>query len=281
MFEYLKTLFNGLNYCFFAGEGEGGGNGGEGDGDNTGSFNTDGDLHFAEMDEAISSNADHLAFAKRYNNLAEFVKGAYETKQKLGSSFRLPDDLKTLSDEQRAEIVSKAVSLRDVPENAEGYEYEIPDGLTKDEALDTAFRAFAHEHKMSKSDVKEIMSFYHQAQLSAMQKHGEDVARKVREAETQFRVRCGADYDKVMENIKRARMQVTEKLGLGYTNDKGELSSKLDDCLDKTGLGNKIPILQLLNLYYEDVLAEGEPIGAESGSEGQASSFFNYDKVDK
>lgn len=235
--------------------------------------------YYDEM-SGIKGNPEILEFAKKYKSAEEAIIGGFNAEKKIGSSFRLPSDLKTLSEEQRAELFSRVKTLRDVPDTPDGYEITTPEGLPHNENLESAFRQFAHERGWDKKDVSDLMNLYHQALLTSKAQQDEETNRAASQAETDFRIRCGSNFDKVMENIKRARMAISDELGFTYTNDKGELCSKLDDCLDATGLGNKAPILMMLNWIFEKNFAEGVPIVGSGAPAGEGSSFFDYNKED-
>lgn len=241
--------------------------------------------HFSDDMEMVKGNPEALAFAKKYNSAEECIMGGQNAEAKIGSSFRLPEDPKNLTDEQKGEILGYAKKFRDVPEKADGYEFEIPEGLPKNEALDKAFRAFAHERGWDKKDVKELMGFYHSALIAGREAETQKSVTDAAEARTQFQLLCaskGKTVEAAEENIKRIRFQAATELGLTYdtgtTDDNGNpiIGSKLDDALDAKDvagnrLGNQLPILQLLNYIHEKYEAEGVPVSASGGVEGGVS----------
>lgn len=244
--------------------------------------------HWSDNHEDIKSNTDLHTFAKRYKSEGELTKAAFEGRQKLSASFRLPDDLKTLSEEQRAEILNRVKGLRDIPKDAAGYAevIKIPEGYTKSDALVNAISAFAFERGWDKGDVAALSDVYHQALAVERDMFEETRAKKTAEAEMEFRARCGKDFDNTCKAVDRALMLATDELGLNYLDDKGQKRSKLVDCLNDAGdgkqipLGNKIPIVMLLRLLYEKHYKEGSPIDADTAGTGKGSNFFDYKTVD-
>ncbi len=268
------------------------GDGGEGGG---GESLTDG-THWSESHEDITSNADVLAFAQRYESPAAMAKAGYESRSKLGNSFRLPDDLKTLSEDQKGELSSRMKTLKTVPENAEGYEVthpDMPDGLTYDEKFESSIREFAHQRGWENKEVQEIMDFMNSGVVAAHTRLEQGQAKASSEAERDYKALCGADYKAKMLGISNLLSQATDAIGLRYTDDKGESRSKLNDCLDAiqvgkgddatikiSQIGNKVPVMQLLSWIHETFLQEGEPItGGEQG--GGGVDFFDYKTEDK
>lgn len=285
--SYRPSLF-GITPVF---EGEGEGDGGGGDEGN----------YYDEM-EMIKANPEALAFAGKYKSAEEAIIGGHNAEKMIGSSFRLPEDASNLTIEQKAEILGFTKKLRDVPEKPDGYEFEIPEGLSKNEALDTAFRAFAHERGWDQKDVKELMGFYHNALIGSKEAQIQESVKAAAEAKTQFQLICaskGIPVERAQENINRLRIKIATDLGFVYevVDEKGHavldekgrpvIGSRLDDALDAKDaagnrLGNQLPILQFLSYIWEKYEAEGEPISASGGLEGgKGKSFFDYDKVDK
>ncbi len=255
-----------------------------------------GDVHWSESHEDITSNTDVSEFAKRYDSPGAMAKAGYEARSKLGSSFRLPDDLKTLSEDQKGELSSRMKTLKTVPENAEGYEInrpDMPDGLEYDEKLESSVREFAHQRGMEGKEVQDIMDFLNAGTVAAHTRLTQGQAKASSESERDYKALCGADYKAKMQGISNLLSQATDAIGLRYTDDKGESRSKLNDCLDAiqvgkgddatikiSQIGNKVPVMQLLSWIHETFLQEGEPItGGEQG--GGGSDFFDYKTEDK
>jgi hypothetical protein len=249
---------------------------------------TETETKWYEEDNEITSNADLMKHIKDHGfeeTPTKAVRAHFELQKKMGASYRLPDDLSKLTPEQKADILARTQSLMNVPESAEGYEFdkpELPGGMSYNDNLENAYRAFCKENGVSKELANLGWNFVNNAGIAAFNQQEEQRRTKTIRAEQEFRVRKGDKFEQVMEGIKRARLHLTEKLGLGYVDkDTGETRSRLDDCLDTTGLGSSIPINEVLSYIYETYLAEGQPIKGSGEGGAKAGSFFDYSKVDK
>ena len=226
--------------------------------------------HWSEEHETITADADLHDYAKKYPSLHEAIKGGFNAQKKLGSSFRVPDKLDTLTEEQRAELHSKVKALRNVPEKPEDYVIDrpkpedIPEGMVYNETMENAFRAFAHQRGWDPKDVNELAQWYNQSLIASHQAAMQTSQKQTNEAINKLKI-IWPDFDKKMQGVKRLRQHVASELGMGYADEKtGALSSRLDDCLDMpsrngVAFGNMAPVLQLLSWVYDTVLAEAEP----------------------
>jgi len=268
---------------------DGGGGGGGGGGGDLG--------HWSDSHDTITANADVHKLVQRYATEADLAKAHYEARQKLSGSFRLPDDLSTLTEEQRGELHSRMNSLKTVPENAEGYEIErpqeMPDGLDYDETFEAALRDFAHQRGWENKDVQEVADFFNTGVMAAHNRLTEAQAKASAQAENEFKLMCGPHFKEKIKGVGTALAHISEELGLSYTDKQGNSRSKLLDCFDaiETGqspdtsfeikqIGNKIPVLQAFSWVYEKFLREAEPIGG-SAAEAAAADFFSYANVDR
>lgn len=228
-------------------------------------------------DEEITGNPDVLKYVKDHDfkSAGAMAKTGSELQKKLGSSFRLPDDPSGLNEEQIGQLYGVVRKLKNVPEKPDGYEIPkptLPEGLPYDENLELAFRAFMHEKGYGQKEVNDLYSFYNNARVATHNKQTEQANQEYAKAEQDFRVRKGIDYDNTMENIKRFRLWVTEKLGFGYVDSEtGKTASRFDDCLNRTKLGNSIELNEAMDLVYRTYIAEGQPVKG-SGEEGGVSS---------
>jgi len=254
---------------------------------------TEFDTHWSDAHEAITGDEALANFAKKFDSPDAMCKSGYELEQKLGHSFRLPDDLSSLTDEQKATLHERVRSLRNIPETADGYEItrpeKMPEGMPYNEALETAFKAFAFERGWDAADVNELAGWFNNSLISMFEAKRNDLVKAANEAERDYRIKCGADYDVKMKGITKLRMHVAEHEGLTYTNDKGELCSELDDALDAVGingkvLGNNPAIMKMLSYIYETFRREADPPDVEGGLEGgklPEGWVTDYTKVDK
>lgn len=265
-------------WCVFEGEDEGEGGGGE---------------HWSDGMEDITSNADILSHAKKYDSAGAAVKAGYELTKKLGASYRLPDDLNSLSQDQRNELASKMQTLKQIPEKASDYEItrpELPQGLEYNETLESGVREFAHNQGWETPQVQAVVDLINSGLATVHNKQVEDATKAASKAEQEYMMRCGGLFETKKAGISQLLAQATEELGFGYTKDDGSPGSKLNDALDivQTGdktdirqLGNKVPVLELLSWIQETFLKEAVPIGGTPGKPIEGSDFFDYKKVDK
>ena len=234
------------------------------------------EAHWSEAHEGITADADLHEYAKKYTSEVEAIKGGYNAQKKLGSSFRIPDNLESLTVEQQAELHSKLKGLRNVPEKPEDYVIDppkdLPEGMSHNVDMENAFKQFAHQRGWDNKDVNDLAQWYNQSLVAMFTKQMETSQKQTNEAINKLKI-VWPDYDKKMQGIKRLRQHVASEMGMGYTDEKtGQLCSKLDDCLDMpsqngVAFGNMAPVLQLLSWVFDTVLAEAEP-----GPEGAGGS---------
>lgn len=244
-----------------------------------------GNEHWSMGHADIQSNGDLAKFAKRYESETEMAKAGFESRKKMSGTFRLPDDLKELTEEQRAELLTRTRDLRDIPEKADEYEITIPDGIDRDENFENAFKEIMFKNGRSKDEVQELADFYHTAIAAGREEKDRADVLASDKAETECRMAWGTEYDTKLENIDRARLFISDKLGLSY-KEGDEVRSKLDDALDavdKNGnkMGNQVPILQMIDYIYENYIAESVPV-LGSGPEGgdKSADAFAFSEMD-
>ena len=234
--------------------------------------------HWTDSHEAITNNADVLAYAKKYADPGALAVAGHSLEKKLGGSYRLPDDLKTLNEEQRADIVTKMRSLKDLPKTADGYEIKLAEGLKHDEPFELVIKNWAFEKGVPNEDVQGLADLYVNAMNGALEKEAQAAEKDAQKAETEYRMKHGVEYDQKMKEIDMCRMGLAKDLGLTYRVEGDDaLHSKLDDALnarDVNGrcLGNNPAILQLLNFVYDRQYKESMPVitgGEEPGSTGK------------
>lgn len=238
------------------------------------------DEHWSAEHEDIKGDADLAKWTEKFTDIAAMAKSGRELEQKMASSYRLPDDLKSLTDEQKADILAKTTGLRDIPEKPEGYELEIPDDIEKDEAFIEAFKVLAHGRKISTGDAQALADFYMNAQKGGKEKANQETERAAATAEQELRMFWGHEYDTRMKGVEIARTQAAKALNLGYRNDADEVCSKLDDALDTKDangrrLGNNPAILQLLDYAYNNLWREAEPVGGSAGTGDKAGGVMS------
>lgn len=237
------------------------------------------DAKWYDGHEAITANADVLTFAQKFADPGAMAKSGFELEKKLGSSYRLPDDLKTLNEEQRADIITKTRTLRNIPESAEAYEITVPDGVERDEPFEAAFKALMHKQGRSQEDVQELANFYTEAIKAGREVANQKLAEKFQTADTNYRIQCGSEYEQKMKETKIARLGLAKDLGCTYRDgEKDEngvelLKSKLDDALDVVDangnkLGNNPIISQMMNLIHDKLYKQHIPVDGSGSGDG-------------
>jgi len=145
MFLNLWKNAFGPNLWFFA-DGDGGDGGGGG-----GELTWHGDYQY------FTDNPDAVKAFSKYADESEAFKGAHEAIKKLGEPYRLPKNFDKLSDEQKAEFNTSLAKLKGVPENAEGYEFKVPDGVSLDEQTLADFKLLCHKQGKTTAEAQEIL----------------------------------------------------------------------------------------------------------------------------
>lgn len=239
--------------------------------------------------EEISSDKELVKYIEdhKFDSPAKVTKSAYELQKKLGSSLKIPTDLKGLNEEQKAEILMAAKGLKNVPETPDGYVLpDLPDGKKRgDDVVTKSFKELAHKEGWDNNVVSKCCSFLDNTVAALKIQDAQNNAKKNAESIQQYEVLVQGKENAKLKAQSRDRLilKITEKLGFGYQDEKtGELRSRLSDCLDadKYGFGNMLPIVQMLD-YVADALGEGQPIQGSAGAGAKKGSFFDYSKVDK
>jgi len=229
--------------------------------------------------EAIAQNDELKSFASKYASAEEAIKGGMNAQKAIGSSFRLPEDTSKLNDEQKAQLMGYINNFREIPDDPSGYELQ-PNELRGQELTD-AFASFAKENGLDKQTVHSLVDWFDNANLAMSQKAQEIQTKQANDAERDLRIEKGAGFEDMMKGVTQVLMLASDELGLSYEDDKGQLRSKINDCLDETALGNRVPLLKLLSWVYDKHYADGEPIQSAHGVVGGTKSFFDYPSMDK
>jgi hypothetical protein len=231
--------------------------------------------HWLHNEEHATLAGDEAAASAlvKYETPVAALKGGVEAQRQLGKTYRLPEDLAGLTDEQRAELLDRTAPLRGVPDKPEGYEIirpNLPDGLPYDENMESTLRDAALKHKASPGFVKEVAEMYNKAMLGRYQERV-DAANKAAET-LKSTAGWGIDYDGNLEGVQR--------LLETYAGDSEEEQTALRQCLDETKLGSNVPLLKALHKMYVDLLAEGKTF-APSQPQKSAKGTLDYSVVHK
>jgi len=151
------------------------------------------------------------ALLESYRNLEKF-KGAPE------------DRLLTLPEEQLPEHMGEVWNRLGRPETPEGYEVELPEGITLDEARMNSMREFAHQNGISKDAFAKLAKLDAEQQLANQKAYEESMQAEFQRQETELKNEWGTKYD---ESVFMAEKGMREmgvdaeafdviKYGLGY-----------------------------------------------------------------
>jgi len=145
-------------------------------------------------------------------------------------------------------LAEKYVELRNsqpvIPETADGYEMEIPEGIKLDEEDFGNFKQTAHDLKLSNEQWEAVVMFDH----NRMAKWVEQQEANVKEAQAELTKEWGGKFD---ENISKAN-EVLKKTGFEDLGQTVELASNAQFAKFLFHIGNTIS---------EDKLTLGDPKG--------------------
>jgi hypothetical protein len=149
---------------------DGGGDGGTDGGDAVATLDgtethwLDENQDFAE----IAGDADARKQVEEYKTPADQLKGHVELKKQFRQSFRVPDSLDGLPDDEVTKITDRLKGIlkpdhlrafSDIPDSPEGYTFEIPEGSMIDEQGITDFKTFAHAKGLDKKTAQDLVTF--------------------------------------------------------------------------------------------------------------------------
>lgn len=238
------------------------------------------------------SDEDRETLSK-YETHEEALKGSAHAIRQVGKAIHLPDE--NTSEEDRTAFDAKIAAYQGVPKDAKGYELDrtgFPEGQEYDEELETQFREWMSGVKAPKGMAAKIYAAWNEfmgkrhAALQTQAKEAEAAYRK-EVGDEEFDAQIGKPGDK--ENIgtvKQTLLALSAMLKMDYKDKKGDPQSHLIDCLElnrKNGaLGDKIPILKVVNWMHQNFFAEGKTFSGDLMQRGEATSedFFGYKDMD-
>lgn len=221
------------------------------------------------VDEYPDLSDEDREMLGRYKTRDDAIKAIPNQRRQISQGLTVPDE--NTSEEDKAKFDAKIAAYHGVPDKPDGYELPMPEGVDRDEQLETFFRDTMHKHKGSKGLATALFDGWNA--LNAERKKVYDDA--VKEAETQLRKEWRNDFDtkignpekEVIGTIKKAGLALSKILKLDYKAEDGSLRSELTDCLDldrKNGpLGDKVAILKVFDWVYENFFAEGKTFGGD------------------
>jgi hypothetical protein len=225
----------------------------------------------------LQSDDKTAEFMTRFDTPAKGLKAYHDYHRANAQSLHVPQDLSTLDETKRGELLGKLGKVMGAKDTPEGYELvrpQLPDGLAYDEQAEKALRDWAVKHKIPEAAVKEWYDIHNQAQVlhhESNMKAKADVEQKYEDEKTQaygeFRKQYTSD-DECNKAILHAQGMLNERAKkLGMTED------DVKDSLNSTGKGNNVPLMRILTSLAKDFHAEGKTdLGGGVGSGGELSA---------
>lgn len=171
--------------------------------------------------DTVTDDYKPLVETKGWNSQNDVLKSYAELEKAMGSRVKIPDE--SSSEEERSNFYIRLGR----PENADGYEVNVPDTIPRDEEFENTMRNIAFKAGAPKAQFEEMVKGYYDF-LDAKLKKTEE------EGEKALRDTWKSDYDQNIEVAKRTFKQ--------FGGD------ELAELLVKTRLGNHPA---LVKAFYE------------------------------
>jgi len=196
----------------------------------------------------------------RFKTLGELGKAYRELEGKSGTVITIPGDDAT--DEERAAYYTK-IGRPEKPENYSFEKIELPEGYDSEEAIQK-YRNIAFAQGLTN---KQAEAFYKAQMQSVIQNEQDEIAERKAQLETsqkQLRSVFGAKAGEELVITQRFLKTNADKISPTLMAD-----------IEKSGLGNSVPCIQLLNLFAH---ASGEDslVGTGSGNQEPNDGMFSY-----
>jgi hypothetical protein len=147
----------------------------------------------------------------RFATPADLARSYRSLEQKLSSGEYRRDLPETATDEEKAAWRKE----HGIPDKAEGYAVELPEGLVlgkDDQPVVDLFRQFAHEHNYTPRQFNEALTWYYETQDAlASQREDSDAAFR-QQSEDALRAEYGADFRRNMNVLGSVRDSMPEDL---------------------------------------------------------------------
>ncbi len=162
-----------------------------------------------------------LIETKGWNDSNAVIKSYQELEKTMGSRIKIPDE--SSSEEERSNFYIRLGR----PENAEGYEVNVPETFPRDEEFENTMRNIAFKTGAPKAQFEALVKGYYEFIDAKLKKTEEEGEKNLRES-------WKSDYDQNIEVAKRAFKQ--------FGGD------EFTDLLVKTRLGNHPAVVKA---FYE------------------------------
>jgi len=243
------------------------------------------DAHWTTGNEEFAADEVVSKAVSKFDSPYKLGKSYAELEKKLGSEFRIPDDVSKLSDEQKEALNARVKELSGAPKSIEDYQLDIPEEMVSliDQDAVQAIKETALEKGATQDQLNAITKTYMDNLAAAYNKQVE--ARN--EALDAYKKELGSKASEVLGtvdsagktvelgNVQKAAMQLSKELGLDYVDSDGKPKSKLWDELEMTRLGDKVSLCKVFDWIYKEKFAEGAPTPS-AGTAQESESFFDY-----
>jgi hypothetical protein len=194
----------------------------------------------------------------RFDKLELAARAYLELEGKLGAAITVPGDDAT--DEEKAAYRTK-IGVPEKPENYSFEKIELPEGYDSEEALQQ-YRQIAFESGLTN---KQAEAFYKAQIQSLIQNEQDEIAEKKAELEASQK-----ELRKVFGAKAEEELVITKSFLKTHAD---KISPALFADIEKSGLGNSVPFIQLLNLFAH---ASTEDTLVGMGSGNTESGGFSY-----
>jgi hypothetical protein len=194
----------------------------------------------------------------RFKSEKELAKSYLNAESKLGASVVIPG-----KDASKTELDAFYKRLGR-PESKGEYELEavfLPDGITKDDKTDEAFRTMAHELGLTKDQAKKLHKYAAQQGLDAYASLRKQVDAKKEETRAALRKEWGADHDRNLAQIGTLLRKFGSDEVIQYMN---------------SGPGNDPPMLRLLAKLAGSMSADRLETGTRLNPQGEADGSDQF-----
>lgn len=245
-------------------------------------------MSWADDHDALKADTELYEFANRHPSLEAMAKTGLHAHRGMTTSYRIPDELDKLSEEDRTNLTARAKRIVGVPDKADAYEIgDLPEGIDFPDELQTQIREAALAGDVPAGGlgkvVKTYMDYLQQADLASNEQRTAALNQFKKELGPKADVVLGkknADGTIELGTAQRAAMQLSEQLGMDYKDEQGTQKSHLLDCLDATQLGDRIPLVKVFQHLWDTLYAEGEPVLSSGDAMLGTDSFFDYTDMD-
>ena len=241
----------------------------------------EGDGHFTEGLEGFEES--EITALKRYKTGPDAHRALITAQKTLSDPYRLPESLDKLTPEHKEAFQSSLHKLAGVPDKPEGYEFkhDLPEGAEVDSRLEEAFRAWAHEQKLSPRLAQEGINFWNKTMLATKKASAEAQEKATKEtadtATKELTDLWGGEqgFKLNSELIKRLFLNHGGKDGAAATEEE---TATIRDAIDKTFGNNTIiaPIIARLatKLGVEVPVIEGAPTKLQPAKKSKWQTEF-------